>query len=733
MIVAGQENNSPRFEEEHAHPLCAVEWWFYQGYFEGNLTGRRYFMAVLFRTNLEFFDGGQNNGFQLLLAVLDPNKSSIPHASSTWIDPSLLRKTIEKLKSSEPHVDPVVQRAFVREIEESGPPYPILLRQAPEVFEAEPLRMEWGEFILAQSESGFLVKFPEPDSGRIVSLHLSTESLRMEVDCGIEKVPLGKGMAYHVYPRIRLRGYLDTGEELAGRAWMDHQWGDLDWFGNMHEAIVLGWDWFGINFDDGSDLLVMRHRDARSGRTVGMHATLREPCKRPRTLHDFTLTPLRHWQSPTTYIDYPVAWRIEVPGFNASLVFEPRSDDQEISSFGTMRAVWEGAGGVSGTICGTSVEGTARGEFHGYGYVFDHEDFVRSMGRRVDKHLENFLPRSFDAAGIEKFVGPAHWSHDIEAYTEMLSVPVWDLIDRSGKRWRPIFGILLLEALGVPARHYEGLICCMLELIHAGALIIDDIEDESLKRRGQECLHLRYGVDVALNAGNALYFLPGQAIISHPLLTKEKRHRWLEIKERICIEAHCGQATDIFWSRRMAPERLRQLLCNDVESKILQMYEFKTASAAKGAAEFVAVIADAGQEIVSGCVDFARMLGVAYQIVDDIHNFSRSPSWTKVCGEDLLNGKLTFVIAKALRLLDAAGGARLQAILCSPELRRRPNILDEGIGLITASGALDVCRETAKLMVNDAWDKFRPLVRCSGPKIMLHTMCLKLIDLAYDA
>ena len=183
----------------------------------------------------------------------------------------------------------------------------------------------------------------------------------------------------------------------------------------------------------------------------------------------------------------------------------------------------------------------------------------------------------------------------------------------------------------------------------------------------------------------------------------------------------------------MTPDHLARLLADDVESKILQMYELKTASAAKGAAEFVAVIAECSPAITRACVGFARMLGVAYQIVDDIHNFSRSPDWTKVTGEDLANGKLTLVIAKAAALLDADDSARLQEILCSPELRRQPATFEEGIELVFRSGALEVCRETAKTMVNDAWDRFQPLVRSSGPKIMLHTMCLKLIDLAYEA
>lgn len=732
MIVAERDHESPRFAAEHAHPECAIEWWFFHGHYQGAVSGRRHFMATLFRSNLDTRDAAQANGFQLILAVLDPNKPAAPHESLTWIDPPLLRKAIEKLKATDPHVDPVVQRAFTREIEEHGPPHPILLQPIPEVFDAEPLRIEWGEFRLAELETGFVLEFREPDSGRFVSLHLAAAAPGMEVACGSDVLPLGSSMAYCCYPRVRLEGRLHTGEELAGHAWMDHQWGDIDWFRDAQAGRMLGWDWFGINFDDGADLLIMRHRDARSGRTVAMHATFREPGEPPCTTYEFTLTPLRYWDSPATFIDYPVAWKIEAPQFEAALVFQPQIDDQEIAAFGTMRAVWEGAGSVIGTIRGRPVRGTARGEFHGYGFVFDHNDFVATMGRRVDGHLEEFLPRRFNAAEVEKFVGPPHWQHDVDAYTDMFSVPVWDLIDRSGKRWRPIFGILLLEALGVSSRPYEGLISCMLEFIHAGALIIDDIEDDSLLRRGKQCVHLRYGVDVAINAGNALYFLPGAAIMSHPLLTAEKRRRWLEIKEQICIEAHCGQASDIFWSRRMTPENLRRMLGNDAESKILQMYAFKTASAAKGAAEFVAVIADSSAEITRVCVDFARMLGVAYQIVDDIHNFSRAPDWTKVTGEDLANGKLTFVIASALRRLHAAGSERLQAILCSPEVRRRPSVLEEGIELVFRSGALDACRETAKTMVNDAWDKFSPRVRSSGPKIMLHTMCLKLIELAYD-
>jgi len=61
---------------------------------------------------------------------------------------------------------------------------------------------------------------------------------------------------------------------------------------------------------------------------------------------------------------------------------------------------------------------------------------------------------------------------------------------------------------------------------------------------------------------------------------------------------------------------------------------------AEGLAEVAAVIAEADEHFTQVCVDFARGFGVAYQIIDDVHNFSDSPRWTKTCGEDLAGGKL---------------------------------------------------------------------------------------------
>src|SRR4029434_9480222 len=92
--------------------------------------------------------------------------------------------------------------------------------------------------------------------------------------------------------------------------------------------------------------------------------------------------------------------------------------------------------------------------------------------------------------------------------------PIADLTSARGKRIRAqlvVFGyqLLIADASTSPVTERR---CCLaaeaIEFIHAGSLIVDDIEDGSATRRGRPALHLRYSMPIALNAGNWLYFWP---------------------------------------------------------------------------------------------------------------------------------------------------------------------------------------------------------------------------------
>jgi geranylgeranyl pyrophosphate synthase len=198
------------------------------------------------------------------------------------------------------------------------------------------------------------------------------------------------------------------------------------------------------------------------------------------------------------------------------------------------------------------------------------------------------------------------------------------------------------------------------------------------------------------------------------------------------LKAHFGQTMDIYWSKNMTVKNLSTWLQGDIESKILQMYDYKTAAGPKGIAEVAAVLAESDEKIKNAAVDFARSFAVGFQIIDDILNFSNSDKWSKVCGEDISSGKLTYVIAKAVKILEPEKSNRLKEILCDERLRREKPTLDEAVKLVRQSGALQESKKEAQKMSTEAWDRFANLVPNSEPKILLNMLHLKMTELAYD-
>ena len=122
---------------------------------------------------------------------------------------------------------------------------------------------------------------------------------------------------------------------------------------------------------------------------------------------------------------------------------------------------------------------------------------------KVKQILDEQLPRAFDNDSLKRYAGNARYAYDVETATKSILTPIWDMLDRGGKRWRPVLVLLVAEALGGK----EDLVspCAYLcEMVHNGTLAVDDIEDDSKLRRGKPCMHLIFGVDVAINAGNGM-------------------------------------------------------------------------------------------------------------------------------------------------------------------------------------------------------------------------------------
>ncbi|MBW2974164.1 polyprenyl synthetase family protein [Candidatus Woesearchaeota archaeon] len=176
------------------------------------------------------------------------------------------------------------------------------------------------------------------------------------------------------------------------------------------------------------------------------------------------------------------------------------------------------------------------------------ESILEEEKKIIDSYLEEALPRKFDRRWLDSALGEARWEHDIESYTKAIAEPGWELLGRGGKRWRPF--LMLMSYRAVSGRNDSvGSILALPELIHNGTLIIDDIEDSSSIRRGKRCVHKIFGDDIAINAGNSLYYLPCLLIARSRGLSHKVKVRLYETVMEEMVKLSLGQGTDIYWHR----------------------------------------------------------------------------------------------------------------------------------------------------------------------------------------
>lgn len=136
------------------------------------------------------------------------------------------------------------------------------------------------------------------------------------------------------------------------------------------------------------------------------------------------------------------------------------------------------------------------------------EELLKINAIEIDKQIEKLIPKNIDDTWLEKYIGIPSFEYDEKACTEAISKPIWDLLERGGKRWRPLLMKLAYTIIREKENDIINKFFIIPELIHNGTLIVDDIEDDSRTRRGRPCIHKLFGKDIAINAGNALYYLP---------------------------------------------------------------------------------------------------------------------------------------------------------------------------------------------------------------------------------
>jgi len=164
---------------------------------------------------------------------------------------------------------------------------------------------------------------------------------------GFTEYAVGGYTYYYSRERMSAAGTIDVaGEtfEVTGTAWFDHQWGELSQVANT------GWDWFALQLDNGTELMLYVLRPKGGDVSLGGSFTDTNCLTTEIEPEELEMTSLGEWTSPHTGCTYPLGWTIVFDGQRYTLT--PVLEDQELHSVAPAPKYWEGAATVSGDETG---------------------------------------------------------------------------------------------------------------------------------------------------------------------------------------------------------------------------------------------------------------------------------------------------------------------------------------------------------------------------------------------
>ncbi|MEM3608721.1 MAG: polyprenyl synthetase family protein [Candidatus Bathyarchaeia archaeon] len=340
----------------------------------------------------------------------------------------------------------------------------------------------------------------------------------------------------------------------------------------------------------------------------------------------------------------------------------------------------------------------------------DIEKLLEEKASLIDKIIEKYIPRKISKEAILFKLNPPRYAYNLETLNKAVAEPIWEFLDRGGKRWRPSLFLLVCEAFGKNPDDFLDF-AIIPEVIHNGTLIIDDIEDSSDYRRGKPCTYKIYGLDTAINAGNAMYYLPLLPLIKNKdKVPPQKLCKIYEIYVQEMINLSLGQAMDITWHRGLAN-------ADEVsEEDYLQMCAYKTGTLARMAAKMAAVLADAAMEQVEKIGHFAESIGVAFQMQDDILDLTGEEFAEKKGGrgKDITEGKRTLIVIHTLKVADSKDRKRLIEILNMHTSDQR--LREEAIAIMDKYGSIEYARRFAARIVEESWREVEKILPASKAK-----------------
>ena len=328
----------------------------------------------------------------------------------------------------------------------------------------------------------------------------------------------------------------------------------------------------------------------------------------------------------------------------------------------------------------------------------DFEDYLKKRAEFINAKIREYLEVESSDRYIEKLLGRAQYKYDNKAITKSVLEPSWYLLSLGGKRWRPVLMLLIIEALGKNPEDYLEF-TMIPEIIHNATLVHDDIEDDSLTRRGSPAVHVKYGLDVAVNLGDFLYYFPVVALLDSKKLPMELKNKVLSIYVREMLRVCIGQATDIAWHKELVDP------LGITADNYLEMVYNKTGVLARMSCQIAGALCGADDKLIEDLGLFGATIGVAFQLKDDVLNLYESKvSGSKGgVGEDITEGKITMLAIYAMQHADKKDKDRLLEILKMHT--RDMELIAEAIAIITKYNARDYSEKLQEKILRESWDR----------------------------
>ncbi|MBN3190363.1 octaprenyl diphosphate synthase [Pectobacterium brasiliense] len=251
------------------------------------------------------------------------------------------------------------------------------------------------------------------------------------------------------------------------------------------------------------------------------------------------------------------------------------------------------------------------------------------------------------------------------------------IISGGGKRIRPMIAVLAARALDYNGDKHVT-VAALIEFIHTATLLHDDVVDESDMRRGKATANAAFGNAASVLVGDFIYTRAFQMMTS---------------LESLRVLALMSEAVNVI----AEGEVLQLMNCNDpdiTEESYMRVIYSKTARLFEAAAQSSSILAGATPEQEKALQDYGRYLGTAFQLIDDLLDYSADgKTLGKNTGDDLNEGKPTLPLLHAMRHGNAEQSSLIRKAI---EEGNGRHLLEPVLSAMQQCGSLDYTRQRAE-------------------------------------